>query len=87
MTKNKIILIILFLLSVTNSFAAPKIKVKSAILMDFHSDKILYEVEPDIHIYPASMTKIMTTLIAFEYLKSKLSLFFFKMFIKIKMFQ
>ena len=70
MTKNKIILIILFLLSVTNSFAAPKIKVKSAILMDFHSDKILYEVEPDIHIYPASMTKIMTTLIAFEYLKS-----------------
>ena len=70
MTKNKIISIILFLILATNSFAAPQIKVKSAILMDFHSDKILYEVEPDIHIYPASMTKIMTTLIAFEYLKS-----------------
>ena len=33
------------------------------------SDKILYELEPDLEIYPASMTKIMTSIIAFDLLK------------------
>ena len=47
----------------------PKIDVKSAILMDYNSNKILYEIDPDAHIYPASMTKIMTSIIAFDLLK------------------
>ena len=39
------------------------------ILIDFHSDKILYEFDPDAQIYPASMTKIMTSIVAFDLLK------------------
>ena len=33
-------------------------------------DEIIYELEPDMSIYPASMTKIMTSIIAFDLLKS-----------------
>jgi D-alanyl-D-alanine carboxypeptidase (penicillin-binding protein 5/6) len=39
-------------------------------LQDFLSGEILYEKEPDISIYPASMTKIMTSIIAFDLIKS-----------------
>ena len=50
--------------------AAPKIDIKTGILIDFHTDKVLYELEPDMSIYPASMTKIMTSIIAFDLIKS-----------------
>ncbi len=46
------------------------IKARTAILQDFHSGEILYEKEADISIYPASMTKIMTAIIAFDLIKS-----------------
>ncbi len=46
------------------------IKAKTVILQDFLSGKILYEKEPDLPIFPASMTKIMTTIIAFDLIKS-----------------
>ncbi len=46
------------------------IKARTAILQDFLSGEILYEKEADISIYPASMTKIMTTIIAFDLIKS-----------------
>ena len=46
------------------------IKARTAILQDFLSGEILYEKEPDISIYPASMTKIMTSIIAFDLIKS-----------------
>ena len=42
------------------------IKAKTGILQDYLSGKILYEKEPDLPIFPASMTKIMTTMIAFD---------------------
>jgi len=42
------------------------IKAKTVILQDYLSGKILYEKQPDLPIFPASMTKIMTTIIAFE---------------------
>ena len=45
------------------------VKAKSAILQDYLSGKILYEKEPDLLIFPASMTKIMTSIIAFELIK------------------
>ena len=45
------------------------IKAPSVILQDFLSGKILYEKEADMSIYPASMTKIMTSIIAFDLLK------------------
>jgi len=46
------------------------VKARTAILYDFYSNEILYEKEPDRSIYPASMTKIMTSIIAFDLIKS-----------------
>ena len=58
------------LLFAFNSNAAFDIKARTAILQDFLSGEILYEKEPDKSIYPASMTKIMTSIIAFDLIKS-----------------
>ena len=41
-----------------------------AILQDHLSGKILYEKDADTQIYPASMTKIMTAIVAFDLLKN-----------------
>ena len=49
----------------------PNIVARSAILIDYQTDKILFEREADMNIYPASMTKIMTSIIAFDLLKNK----------------
>ena len=63
-------LIIFFLFSfISSSYANPNIKARTGILIDFHSDEILYEMDADAQIYPASMTKIMTSIIAFDLLK------------------
>jgi len=57
------------------AFAENMVNARTAILVDYHSDKVLYEYEADIQIYPASMTKIMTTIIAFDLIKkNRLSL-------------
>ena len=70
-----LIFIILFLSSNLTVFATPNIQARTAILIDYHSDEILYEIEPDAQIYPASMTKIMTSIVAFDLLKkNKISL-------------
>ena len=73
---NKLfILIFLFLKLFSISYANPNINARTGILIDYHSDEILYEFDPDAQIYPASMTKIMTSIIAFDLLKkSQLSL-------------
>ena len=73
---NKYIIItILFFLSTTFVFANPNIQARTAILVDYHSDEVLYEMEPDAQIYPASMTKIMTVIVAIDLIeKNKISL-------------
>ena len=73
---NKLLIICtLFLSLVSVSFANPNINARTIILMDYDSDEILYELDADAQIYPASMTKIMTSIIAFDLLKkNKLSL-------------
>tara|TARA_B100001057_G_scaffold368351_1_gene371825 strand:- start:2524 stop:3675 length:1152 start_codon:yes stop_codon:yes gene_type:complete len=53
-----------------NAYSNIEIKARTAILQDFLSGEILYEKEPDRSIYPASMTKIMTSIIAFDLIKS-----------------
>ena len=68
MIKNNLLAFIFLLFISTSSWSTPKINVKTAILLDYNSDKILYELEPDLEIYPASMTKIMTSIIAFDLL-------------------
>ena len=70
MIKIKFITIFLILISFSNTWANPKVEVPTAIIMDYNSGKILFEREPDQQIYPASMTKIMTSIVAFDLLKS-----------------
>ena len=58
-----------------NVKANPNIQARTGILIDYNSDEILFELDPDAQIYPASMTKIMTAIVAFDLLKkNKLSL-------------
>ena len=74
---SKLLLIIIVFLFNYNSisFANFDVNARTAIVIDYHSDKVLYEVDADIQIYPASMTKIMTTIVAFDLIKkNKLSL-------------
>ena len=68
----KKIIIFLFIKLFFNQFAFANIEInaRTAILQDFLSGEILYEKEPDRSIYPASMTKIMTSIIAFDLIKS-----------------
>ena len=68
---KKIILVLFINIAFSNSlFANIEIRARTAILQDFLSGEILYEKEPDRSIYPASMTKIMTSIIAFDLIKS-----------------
>ena len=46
------------------------VNARTAIVQDYLSGKILYEKDADRQIFPASMTKIMTSIIAFDLLKS-----------------
>jgi len=63
---SKLLVTFFFLLPAKAEF---DIKVSTAILQDYLSGEILYEKDPDQKIYPASMTKIMTTIIAFDLIK------------------
>ncbi len=75
MNKFISILIIIFFNISSFALAEAMVNARTAIVVDYHSDKVLYEYEPDIQIYPASMTKIMTSIIAFDLIKkNKLSL-------------
>ncbi len=73
---NRFLLILILLISLTTKlFSNPNIQARTGILVDYHSDEILFELDPDAQIYPASMTKIMTAIVAFDLIKAnKLSL-------------
>ena len=74
MNKFVIIVFLFFALS-ASLFANPNLQARTGILIDYHSDEILFELDPDSQIYPASMTKIMTSIVAFDLIKkNKLSL-------------
>ena len=69
---KKILIIFNLLLGilVVPSKAAFDINARTAILQDFLSGEILFKKEIDSVIYPASMTKIMTSIVVFDLLKS-----------------
>ena len=73
MIKMKLfrIFIIISLLSLfpQKTFPEINVKVEHLIVQDFHSEKILFEKNADVRIYPASMTKIMTVIVTFDLLK------------------
>ena len=60
---------IVFLFYQQKSYSQLEIDANYVILQDHLSGKILYEKEADHKIYPASMTKIMTTIVVFDLLK------------------
>ena len=70
MFKNFLITILITFFISYSAHSNIDIKARTAILQDFLSGEILYEKEPDRSIYPASMTKIMTSIIAFDLIKS-----------------
>ena len=70
MFKNFLISILVTFFIFNSAHSNIDIKARTAILQDFLSGEILYEKEPDRSIYPASMTKIMTSIIAFDLIKS-----------------
>jgi len=70
MTKLRLFILFTALSLTLNANAAFDIKARTAILQDYFSGEILYEKDADKSIYPASMTKIMTAIVAFELIKS-----------------
>ena len=69
MIKKKIVVLIIYILIPFKVYSFD-IKAPSVILQDYLSEEILYEKDADREIYPASMTKIMTSIIAFELIES-----------------
>ena len=63
--------VVFFIFSIFHQNAHPQFGVKAnyVIMQDHFSGKILYEKDADARIYPASMTKIMTTIVVFDLLK------------------
>jgi len=70
MIRLKTITILFTLLLTFNSNAAFDVKARTVILQDYLSGEILFEKDADKLIYPASMTKIMTAIIAFDLIRS-----------------
>ena len=70
MCKKILTYFFLNLIFIANSNANFDIKARSAILLDYHSGEILYEKDADRKIFPASMTKIMTSIIVFDLIKN-----------------
>jgi len=68
MKKNLLLIIILnsfLILSLSSNLSAKK----AAIVIDFDTKEVLFEVNADTRNYPASLTKIMTLYIVFDYIK------------------
>ena len=70
MFKKFVFVILINFVSFFSVNANIDIKARTVILQDFLSEEILYEKDADESIYPASMTKIMTSIIAFDLIKS-----------------
>ena len=70
MNKLKFLTFLTSLFLTFNVNAAFDVDARTAILQDYLSGEILFEKEADKSIYPASMTKIMTAIVAFELIKS-----------------
>ena len=65
-----IYILLFYLFTITKVFAVFDIKARTAILQDYLSGEILFEKDITRSIYPASMTKIMTSIVVFDLLKA-----------------
>jgi D-alanyl-D-alanine carboxypeptidase (penicillin-binding protein 5/6) len=66
LNKFRLVKILIFFLLLTPVKAEFDANVSTAIVQDFLSREILFEKDADRSIYPASMTKIMTSIVAFD---------------------
>lgn len=65
MKKIKLLSFFIYLIFTTNCFSI-ETTAKQAILIDFNSGDVLFKKNENVKISPASLTKIMTTIIAFD---------------------
>ena len=70
MFKKLFLVLLASFILVESSHASLDVKARTAILLDYHSNEILFEKDADRKIFPASMTKIMTSIIAFDLIKN-----------------
>ena len=63
-------IILAIIISINSAFALIDTNAETAIIMDADTGYILYEKNADKKVFPASMTKIMTTMIVFEKLSN-----------------
>ena len=70
MFKKLFVILFISFIYFDSAIAKLDVKVRTAILLDYHSDEILFEKDADRKIFPASMTKIMTSIIAFDLIKN-----------------
>ena len=66
---KKILNILIFILAISGNAQAIETTAKEAILLDYNSNEILFKKNENLKISPASLTKIMTSIIAFELIK------------------
>ncbi len=64
------LILLIFVFLIKPAYGNFDVNVRTAIVQDYLSGKILFEKDADRQIFPASMTKIMTSIIAFDLLKS-----------------
>ena len=60
---------LLSIFSIILIFSTPNFAKKAAIIIDYDTQEVLFEVNADTGNYPASLTKIMTIYIVFDYIK------------------
>jgi len=70
MFKKLFLILFVSFIYVESVLANLDVKARTAILLDYHSNEILFEMDADRIIFPASMTKIMTSIIAFDLIKN-----------------
>jgi len=66
---KKILNIFIFILAISSNSEAIETTAKEAILLDYNSNEILFKKNENLKISPASLTKIMTSIIAFDLIK------------------
>ena len=70
MFKKLFLLLFVSFIYAESTLADLDVKARTAILLDYHSNEVLFEKDADRKIFPASLTKIMTSIIIFDLIKN-----------------
>ena len=69
--RSSSLLSLLFIILISITFNTSSFAKRAAIIMDYDTHEVLFEVNADTLNYPASLAKIMTIYIVFDYLDKK----------------